>query len=148
MGPSHAAHVATPRTLEAHFAMLRKPGSGLTRRMAAKVHHEPFALRAHRAETAKGPVWLVSGRSDRMCLFAGKPLASSCAPGSFALHHGITLGIVENPTDAAKRVFVLYGVVPDGLHSVRIRIGDRPAREIPVRHGAFSVRARELVVKL
>jgi hypothetical protein len=117
--------------------------------MKARMHSSAATfIQAHRAPTANGPIWLVPGASEEVCLFAGNPLENGCEPASQALRHGMTLGVVIDPADPSKRTFVLYGVVPDGQTSVQVRVGSDPAKTIPVRHGAFSVRAREPVVKL
>jgi hypothetical protein len=105
-------------------------------------------LTAHEGSSANGPVWLVADGSRELCLFAGDPLASFCTPASIALRRGLTLGVVVDPSEPRKRVFVLYGVVPDTQTSVRVKVGEGPARTIRVQRGVFSVRAREPVVKL
>jgi hypothetical protein len=106
------------------------------------------SLRAHSASTVNGPISLIVGRSGEVCLFAEHPFANSCTSASNALQHGMTVGVVEHPAEPSKRVFVLYGVVPDGEPSVTIQIGSRPPGTVRVHQGAFSIRAREPVVKI
>jgi hypothetical protein len=117
--------------------------------MRLKMNGDPASgLMAYEARTSNGPIWLVTSRSAQICLFAGIPPASSCAPGSFALSHGLTLGVVIAPASPSRRRFVLYGVIPDGEDSVHIRIGGHIVKTIPARRGAFSFEARQPVVKL
>lgn len=147
--PAHGRQeVALPR-LAAAFTILRSKSVPPTRLMRSRMKEGRWvALSAHEAETSEGPIWLATSHSGQICLFAGAPPASSCAPGSFALRHGLTLGVVTAPADPSRRRFGLYGVIPDGKDSVRIRIGEHTVRTIPVRRGAFSFGAREPVVKL
>lgn len=135
--------------LSKQFAILRSPGRPASRLMQSRMHDtaQPL-LPAHRASTANGPVWMVISSSAEVCFFAGIPPESSCEPAWVALRRGMTLGVVQQPADASQRMFVLYGVVPDGQHNVRIGIGNRAAEKITVENGVFSVRAEEPVVKL
>jgi hypothetical protein len=143
---------ASPQTrpLADRFEILRGSPHPPSEFMLARVHaRSPKLWRAYRAATPNGPLWLVSGPGDELCLFAGAPLENSCAAArSPALQRGITLGIVEHPAEPSKREFVLYGVVPDGQRTVRIKVGSLPPRTLRVRRGAFSFRAREPVNKL
>lgn len=135
--------------LVSSFAMLRTPSHRASRAIETRIPQKgPVAVSAHRGSTPNGAIWLVASARGELCLFAGDPLENSCEPQSFAIQHGITLGIIEDPADPSKRVFVLYGVVPDGQTSVRVKVGDQAPRSVPVRKGAFSLRAREPVVKL
>lgn len=136
--------------LRSAFFILRGDGQPPSALMRHRLGEEGSAVTpmAHHARTPVGPIWLVTSTSGQMCLFAGRPPASSCAPGSFALKHGLTVGVVESPADPSRRRFVLYGAVPDRQKRIRVRIGWRPPRVIPVRHGIFALRAREPVVKL
>jgi hypothetical protein len=116
--------------------------------MMARMGGASALLRAHRAPTVHGPIWLVADANREVCLFAGDPPAYSCEPAPLALRRGIVLGVVENPAESSKRRFLLYGVVPDGRPTVRIKVGNHASRSVRVRHGAFSVRARQPVVKI
>lgn len=135
--------------LRATFALLRDDAEPATRLMKDRMGEgAAAALGAHEARTPNGPIWLVASNSGRICLFAGRPPASACESSSLALKQGLTIGVVESPSDPSRRRFVLYGVVPDGRTSVKVRIGEHRIRTIPVRSGAFSMRAREPVFKL
>ncbi len=137
------------KSLEQRFALLRAPGHPITGFMASRLEGpRRKVLTAHKGSSANGPVWLVADGSRELCLFAGDPLANFCAPASIALQRGLTLGIVVDPAEPEKRVFVLYGVVPDTQTSVQVKVGDGLPRTIRVHRGIFSVRAREPVVKL
>jgi hypothetical protein len=137
------------KSLEERFVLLRVPGHPITTFMASRLEgSRQKGLTAHKGSSANGPVWLVADGAGELCLFAGDPLADFCAPSSFALRRGLTLGIVVDPAEPRKRVFVLYGVVPDTQTTVRVRVGEGLPRTIRVHRGVFSVRAREPVVKL
>jgi hypothetical protein len=145
--PNPARNHAT--SLSTAFPILRSPGEPLSRQMRIRMKvGRDVTLRAHRADTVDGPIWLVVSNHGRTCLFAGRPPASVCEPTNLALRHGLTLGVVEAPSEPSRRHFVLYGVIPKQKPTIRVRIGEHRIEAIRVRRGAFSLRAREPVVKL
>jgi hypothetical protein len=133
------------------FQLLRTEGDAVSAEMLERLRDadEPvigLVLRAHKARTRNGPVWLVvDGRL--LCMFAGHPLAISCMPREIALRSGVTLGIVEHPAallgPRSKRRFVLYGVVPGPRRTIDIQSGRANTLTVPVYEGAFSARSRE-----
>jgi hypothetical protein len=137
------------RSLAAAFPILQSPAQPATKQMRFRLNEGWAApLGAHEATTENGPVWLVAASSGRICLFAGRPPASVCEPVSLALTRGLTLGVVEAPSDPSRRHFILYGVTPSKKRSIRVRIGAHQVRSIPVRNGVFSLRARRPVSEL
>jgi hypothetical protein len=87
-------------------------------------------------------LWLVSS-GDIHCLVVGLGLGVSCTPTSTAQRKGITVGLTKasSPTEA-PRLFLLTGMVPDGVRAVRLRVGKR-ASELAVRNNTFELRAQQ-----
>lgn len=113
-GPFSSARRHPMPSLASRFRILRSPGRGTSKLMADRMHLATgIHLQAHRSTTPNGPIWMVLGTEGEVCLFAGSPPENICEPASFALHHGIALGIVEHPADPSNRSFVLCGVGPD-----------------------------------
>jgi Prokaryotic lipoprotein-attachment site len=144
----HTDPPATEAALSSKFSLLRTRDMRPTRAIREKLgRNGPIPTSTHRTSSANGPVWLVTASRQSICLFAGAPPASTCAPDQVAIKDGLTIGTVIHPAEPARRYFVLFGVVPDGFGSVKVRIGDR-VKSIRVRRGTFSVRSREPVLKL
>jgi len=61
--------------------------------------------------------------------------------------HGLSLGIVNRPTDKQPkgRRFLVLGLVPDGVTSVLLVVGAREAT-VPVRDNLYSLAANQPIL--
>jgi hypothetical protein len=142
------------KALASRFAPLRtRPepmSSAAQRRALGAVGAPPGALAlddAQLIETEQGNLWLTAG-DGLVCAFETRTYALSCDLVATVLKRGLFLGTVERPAAYAsnRQRFLMIGVVPDGVRSVRLRVGAGSSQRVAVRNNAVSADAREPII--
>jgi hypothetical protein len=92
-------------------------------------------------------IWIVWGRGV-ICLFNGHSFSMACDTSIRATQDGLV--IVSGPSPAAyeRPAVVALGLVPDGVHAVRLGLLGGRDRVVPVVRNTFALRAhRPIMVK-
>jgi hypothetical protein len=152
--PRTQSHAADRRALSRTFSLLRHRPERMPRRLQDKVlttlgaSASDLRLRdAQYAPTVAGGVWTVYGQHIA-CIVQAPSGNVGCDPLNTATRRGIVLGVGVHQGTAARlpRDFLVVGLAPDWAKAVRVRIGKRKVRTIPIRKNVYSLRAPELVV--
>jgi hypothetical protein len=89
----------------------------------------PLHLQFGQARRTIGPgglvLWLVPGRGV-ICMFRASRLAAACRAKSEALSDGLSLQTYKvDPAGKEPERFTAFGVVPDGIHNIEVKVGHR-----------------------
>jgi hypothetical protein len=102
--------------------------------------------RAQRHQTREADLWTIAG-TGTTCLADPETRSFSCGATRRIERQGLALGLFEAPRDGRRHPdgFRVIGVAPGSAAQAIVEIGDRRLH-VPVREGAFSVRAAEPIV--
>lgn len=144
-GASRVNRIPSQREV-AQFHLLRGPSDIMPFAVTAHLAHilaeqldGPLTAQFVRhAPTAQGTVWVFLTETA-LCLAQGNRGAVACSTPSRAASDGISLGVFSPPSTAVPRAhdFLLFGLVPDGVRHVRLKIGKRH-RTVKVRNNLYS----------
>jgi hypothetical protein len=132
------------------IALLSSPRHAPRRRILlaiSKAMKRPVSALAkdvHQANTSYGPLWLVRLHGT-LCLLTKLRVGYSCSPDASVVGHGLTLGLVINPSSNSSRYFVIFGVVRNKVKRVVVKVGRRGCALVTVENNAFAFRNRSPV---
>lgn len=136
----------SPRRLRAEFAIFRSPPEGLPTSLTQILRKSPHSADwrlAQRLRTPQ-PAWAVPGKRF-VCLIyqdhSGGGLAQTCAPPRRVVERGAfaaTLPTSGGPITSDNRV--VFGIVPDHAHEVRVRTPGFTPATARVDENTFTLR--------
>jgi hypothetical protein len=91
-------------------------------------------------------IWVTNGRSDT-CIIQAHGGAVSCVPRGILFQRGVALGVADlGPrADRGHPDFTVYGIVPDQIRAIEVRIGDKK-KTVQIRNNSYSLRAEEPIL--
>jgi hypothetical protein len=139
-GPSGAGPTAIPEAALDAFGVLRRD--------APADVDETFALRLRTRDVpvdlvrlviagddVRSRYYAVPGPGDTLCFVDGTD-SGGCSPASSVAKVGI-MGTDECPANAPRDIIAIYGLVPDGVTSVRLTSPDGTVRSAPVTNNGW-----------
>jgi hypothetical protein len=92
-------------------------------------------------------IWVVGG-TGVTCLFNGQTFAMACDTSSRTARHGLVVVSGPSPMTHERPPVVALGIVPNGVHAVRLGLIGGHGRFVPVTGNTFALRAhRPIMVK-
>jgi hypothetical protein len=135
------------------FSHLRQPARGMPRKLRTRAvsnlgGHQDLGLRFDGAQfahtTAGGGVWVVRG-NRLTCIFLNLNAASSCGPDFYVFKHGLGAVVGLDPVTTAgalPRHFLAFGLVPNGIETVGLRVLGDPTMRVRVVYNVYSIQAK------
>jgi hypothetical protein len=90
-------------------------------------------------------LWVVPGRGV-LCILSAKSMAASCATRHAAYRSGVVLQLYElNDSKTRPTAFVTLGIAPNGIGSVKAKIGKTRWTRFPVAGNTFFAKTQQPV---
>jgi hypothetical protein len=138
----------SPPSLRSEFALLRGPAELVPAAVATVVERSLGTAdtgldlrRGQRVHTEAGSLWWVSGRGLG-CIAQPRYGTVSCNTLASIRHEGIFLGVFTIPRHRGEqRRFIAFGLVPDQVRAVWLKVGRGEARPVEVESNAYALGA-------
>jgi hypothetical protein len=149
---SPASPQAFSTAQQQNFAVLRGSTQPVPLPLQAELRQaRNQTVRSLRLDTAKyvqagDGIWVTNGR-NATCIVQAHGGAVSCVTRGIFLRRGVALGVAElGPmVDPKDREFAVYGIVPNQIRAIEVRIGDKK-RRVQIRNNSYSLRASEPIL--
>jgi hypothetical protein len=138
----------SPPSLRGEFALLRGPAEPVPAAVAKVVEKSLGTAetgldlaRGQFVRTEAGPLWWVSGHGLG-CVAQPRYAVIACDTLAAIRREGIFLGVFTIPRHRGeKRRFIAFGLVPDRVRAVWLKVGRGEARPVEVEDNAYALGA-------